>query len=86
MYLQFFPVFGYLDFDTVLSRLTLLMGQEVLLQTLLFMGIIDEILPSYQIEIAVPADMPQCFTELSGLYANTTCVKRMTVQTDGTSA
>ncbi|MDX9809708.1 MAG: serine hydrolase domain-containing protein [Sphaerochaetaceae bacterium] len=66
------------------SVLNLLMGQEVLLQTLLLMGIIDEILPPYQIEIPFPADMPQHFTEFSGLYANTTCVKRMTVRADGT--
>ncbi len=66
------------------SVLNLLMGQELLAQTLLVTGSIDSILPPFK-PIASPNEAPPSdVISYGGFYANTSCVKRMTIEADGT--
>lgn len=65
------------------SVLNLLMGQELLLSTLLANGTIDAIPPPYVLEASKRSQAPQEQRSYAGLYANTTMVVRIVIENDG---
>ena len=65
------------------SVLNLLMGQELLLSTLLANGTIDAIPPPYVLEASKRSQAPQEQRSYAGLYANTTMVVRIVIENNG---
>lgn len=60
-----------------------LMGQSLLLQTLLAEGKITEILSSLDIKAPVPSAMPAELASYAGIYANSSVVKNIEIGKDG---
>jgi CubicO group peptidase (beta-lactamase class C family) len=62
----------------------LLLGQSLLLQTLLAEGEIEEILPPLDVKAPAPALMPAELTAYTGIYANNDLIKHLEVGKNGT--